>query len=82
MTDKPTRRRPSDLTRDEAVSVVAGLREFLYRRAADWDGTGDMPADVWDPDDEVNGGDLVQWACEEMERLGLVPATGPVTEED
>ena len=52
--------------------MVVGLREMMYGRVND---EGD---DVWDPDQVcVLGADLVDWAAEEMARLGLVPEAGP-----
>jgi hypothetical protein len=68
-------RRPEDLSRDEAVAIVKGLREMMYRTCSD---SPDSDIDLWDPDQSVSGADLVAWVAEEMGRHGLVPWVGPV----
>lgn len=67
---KKKRRVPADLTREELVGIVDGLRAVMY---------GDAAADgrfVWNPDLSVSGADLVEWAGEELARHGLVPEGG------
>lgn len=55
----------------DLIVLVRGLREMLYGDV------GHDGEDCWNPDMEVNGGDLVGWACEEMRRLDLIPKPGP-----
>lgn len=66
-----TNKSPQDLTKDELVELVEGLREMMY---GDADDEGNP---TWNPDMEVVGADLVDWVCEEMSRRGLVPEAGP-----
>lgn len=54
--------------------LVRGLRQMMY---GDTEWTGETGREVWNPDMEVNGGDLVGWVSEEMRWLGLVPKAGP-----
>jgi hypothetical protein len=51
--------------------VVVGLREMMFG------GVDDDGNDVWDPEQSVEGSELVAWVAEEMARLGLVPRAGP-----
>lgn len=82
MAKKRVEKRVEDVTIAEALEFIRGLREVMYRRSTEWDGVGDMPADHWDPDDAVNGGDLVDWVGEEFERLGLTPPARPLREDE
>ena len=61
-----TKREPKDLSRKQLVGLVEGLRELMY---------GDT--EVWNPDMEVSGSDVVEWVHLEMVALGLVPDSGP-----
>jgi hypothetical protein len=75
-------KRVEDLSREEALNLIRGLRIVMYRQPGDWDGRGDMPVDVWDPDGHVDGAGLVEWVGAELERLGLVPVARPVREDE
>jgi hypothetical protein len=62
---------PESLSKAQLAEFVAGLSEMMF---GDVDDAG---KEVWNPDMEINGGDLIEWLCEEMRRLNLTPLPGP-----
>ena len=65
-------KRPEDLSRDELLAIVTAVRNLMYLSV------DDAGNDVFDPDQNVEGADLVEDVAFELERYGLVPAYGPV----
>lgn len=62
-------KRAKDLTLVEAQDLIDNMVNFLY-----WD----HEEERWVPDQEVNGGDLVDFLCTQMNMLGLAPTGGDV----
>ena len=61
-----TKREPKDLSRKQLLGLVEGLRELMY-----------ADAEVWNPEMELNGSDVIEWVHLGMTALGLVPEAGP-----
>jgi hypothetical protein len=69
-----TKREPKDMSHQELLGLVEGLREVMY---GDTEYRTEGEVETWNPDLPVSGADLIDWVTEEFRSLGLIPEPGP-----
>lgn len=70
------RRNVEEATLDELRLFARELQCFCYFDPPSDDADSDIDCvDFWDPDKDINGGDLVDFVAGRLERLGLAPTS-------
>ena len=58
---------PSELTRDELLSIVGSIQTFLYLD------TDEQGSEFWNPDNPISGADLLDHVAFVLDDHGLAP---------